>query len=176
MENLPQWYALYTRSRFELKSASLLHSKNIEAYVPVRRVVKQWSDRKKLIDEPVIPSYVFVRILPEQYNQVLDTDGIVRYVFFCGKPAIIPDNQIHVLKAVMGADVEVDCVSGILHPGTQVRVNAGPLCGLEGELIRVAGKHKVIVRLESMQQALMITLSPSLLEPSRQNRQNLALA
>jgi transcription antitermination factor NusG len=168
MDNILTWHALYTRSRYELKSSEILKQKGVEVYVPVQRVMRQWSDRRKLITEPVIRSYVFVRISRQQYDSVLDTIGIVRYVFFCGKPAHIPDAQIQILKAVLGAEVEVDCMPDLLKPGMPVRVNAGPLCGLEGELVRMAGRNKVVVRLETLRQALLISLSPLLIEPVRQ--------
>ncbi len=169
MDSTLIWHALYTRSRYEIKSAAILKQKGIEVYVPVQRVLRQWSDRRKLITEPVIRSYVFVRISRQQYDSVLDTAGIVRYVFFCGKPAHIPDYQIETMKTVLGADVEVDCMPDLLKPGMPVRVNAGPLCGLEGELVQMSGRNKVVVRLETLRQALLISLSPMQLEPVRQN-------
>lgn len=165
MEQTLNWYAVYTRSRHEKKSAQLLTDQGIEAYVPLKRVVRQWSDRRKLVLEPVIRGYLFVKVDHTHYEKVLSTDGVVRYVWFNGKPAIIPEKQINTLKAVVGTDVEIECLPESLKPGVAVRVIAGPLAGLEGELLRMAGKHKVVVRLHALQQMLAVTLSPLLLEP-----------
>lgn len=165
MEQTLNWFAVYTRSRHEKKSAQLLTDQGIEAYVPLKRVVRQWSDRRKLVLEPVIRGYVFVRVDHSHYEKVLSTEGVVRYVWFNGKPAIIPEKQINTLKAVVGSDVEIDCLPETLQPGVAVRVIAGPLAGLEGELLRMAGKHKVVVRLHALQQMLAVTISPLLLEP-----------
>ena len=160
------WYAVYTKSRFEKRLAGLLGEKGIEAYVPLRKVLRQWSDRKKLVDEPLIRSYCFVNIAPDRYTDVLHTPGAVRFVFFGGKPAAIPARQIDTLKAVTGSNVEVDAISlkGI-KPGRLVRVTAGPLSGITGEILRVGAANKVVIRIEHLSQGLILSISPLLLEP-----------
>ena len=165
MENQAHWYAVYTKPRSEKKLADRLNDKRIEAYLPMRRTLKQWSDRKKMVDEPLISSYVFVNVFQENYFEVLNTPGAVKYIWFCGKPAVIPPNQIQVLKLIMSNDLEIDCVSSCLRQGTHVKVNSGPLKELTGELISYAGKHKVMVRLDNLDKALLLTISPYLLEP-----------
>jgi transcription antitermination factor NusG len=161
------WYAVYTKSRYEKKLADNLREKGIEAYVPLRKVVRQWSDRKKLVAEPLIRSYCFVRPTPgpKQYSQVLDTDGAVRFVWFSGKPAPIPNRQIDILKAITGADVEVDVLKGSLLKGATVRVNAGPLAGVVGELVEIGGRHRVLIKIDHLDQVLTISISPLLIEP-----------
>ena len=161
------WYAVYTKSRYEKKLAEKLNEKGIEAYVPLKKVVRQWSDRKKLVAEPLIRSYCFVRPQPgpRQYDEVLDTDGAVRFIWFSGKPAPIPNKQIDILKVITGADVEVDVAPGMFHKGTSVRINAGPLAGVSGELIEIAGRHRVLIRIDHLDQILTISISPLLIEP-----------
>jgi len=163
------WYAVYTKSRYEKRLAENLREKGIEAYVPLRKVVRQWSDRKKLVAEPLIRSYCFVRPKPgpKQYREVLDTDGAVRFVWFSGKPAPIPNKQIDILKVITGADVEVDVLPGSLLKGSKVRINAGPLAGVTGELVSVAGRHKVLIKIDHLEQVLTISISPLLVEPYR---------
>jgi transcription antitermination factor NusG len=92
MEHQAHWYAVYTKPRSEKKLADLLNDKGIEAYLPMRRTLKQWSDRKKMVDEPLITSYVFVHVFRKNYFEVLNTPGAVKYIWFCGKPAVIPAN------------------------------------------------------------------------------------
>ena len=101
------WYAVYTRSRHEKRLMDLLSEKGIEAYVPMRKVLHQWSDRKKFVEEPIIRSYCFVKVNFKSYYEVLNTHGAVRYVWFTGKPAAIPERQINTLKAITGANVEI---------------------------------------------------------------------
>ena len=111
MDNLLRWYAVYTRSRYEKKSAFLLNEQGIEAYVPLRRVLRQWSDRRKLVFEPVIHSYVFVKANKMLYEKVLGIEGVVRYIYFGGKPAPIPDRQIETMKTVVGTDLSLIHIS-----------------------------------------------------------------
>ena len=158
------WHAVYTRSRTEKKIAERLQEKEIEAYVPLRKVMRQWSDRKKLVEEPLIRSYVFVKILPEQYFEVLNTPGAVRYIFFSGKAATIPDRQIDVLKLITGQNTDTVSIPNTFKPGTKVKVIGGPLVGMVGELIHPAGKHNVVVRIDHLDHALSLTISPALLE------------
>jgi transcriptional antiterminator RfaH len=168
MESQLRWYAVYTKPRSEKKLADRLTEKGIEAYLPMRRTLKQWSDRKKMVDEPLISSYVFVNVPRENYFEVLNTPGAVKYIWFCGKPAVIPSNQIDALKLVLGNAPEIDCVSAGLLQGTRVRVTSGPMKELTGELLYHAGKHKVMIRLDHMEKALLLTLSPHLIEKVRE--------
>ena len=158
------WYAVYTRSRFEKRLMELLIAKGIEAYVPLRKVMKQWSDRKKMVEEPMIRSYCFVKVDPMHYQDVLNTPGAVRYIWFSGKPASIPDRQIDTLKAITGSDIEVECLPDTFRPGIQVRVIGGPLEGLMGELVNVSNKKRVIIRIDHLNQVLTLSISPLLIE------------
>ena len=114
------WYAVYTRSRWEKRLMELLTAKGIEAYVPLRKVIHKWSDRNKLVDEPLIRSYCFVKVGEKDYFEVLNTPGAVRYIWFSGKPAAIPERQINTLRAVTGAAVEVECIADNFQPGVHV--------------------------------------------------------
>ncbi|MEI7983365.1 MAG: UpxY family transcription antiterminator [Bacteroidota bacterium] len=167
MEQTNHWYAVYTKSRQEKKLAERLAEIGIEAYVPLQKVVRQWSDRKKLVEIPLIRSYCFVKIAPKQYYDVLNTQGAVRYIWFSGKPAPIPDRQINILRVITGTDVKVDMVPAVLNPGTRVRIIAGHLTGIEGELVRVAGRNRVIIRIDHLDTALAINISPVLIEKIR---------
>jgi transcription antitermination factor NusG len=155
-----RWYAVYTRSRHEKKLMDLLLEKDIEAYVPIRRLLHQWSDRKKYVETPIIRSYCFVKVNNTNYFEVLNTPGAVRYVWFSGRPASIPDRQIQVLKAITGAQVDIECLPDYFKPGLKVVINSGPLMGIGGELISVANKKKVIIRIEQLKQVLTLSISP----------------
>ncbi len=158
------WYAVYTRSRHEKKLMDLLMEKGIEAYVPMRKVLHQWSDRKKFVEEPIIRSYCFVKVDRKNYYEVLNTPGAVRYVWFSGKPASIPERQINALKIITGANLEVESLPDTFRPGVKVRINAGPLTGFSGELVSIARKKKVIIRIDQLKQVLTISISPLLLD------------
>ena len=160
----PLWYAVYTRSRSEKRLMELLSAKGIEAYVPLHKVVRQWSDRKKVVEEPLIRSYCFVKVESPDYYEVLNTPGAVRYVWFSGRPATIPERQINILKSITNSVVETESLPDTFRPGARVRVNGGPLKGLTGELVTISNKKKVILRLDQLQQVISFTISPLLID------------
>jgi transcription antitermination factor NusG len=164
MDETRHWYAVYTKPRNEKKLTLLLNGKSIEAYAPLRKTLKQWSDRKKMVEEPLIPSYVFVNIPLSQYYEVLNTPGAVMYIWFSGKPATIPASQIDTLKRLVNSDADVEVTNDHLPEGTKVRISDGALKGLTGELIHLAGKNKVVIRIDAIDKALMLTISANLLE------------
>ena len=159
-----QWYAVYTHSRAEKRLMELLTARGIEAYVPLRKVVHQWSDRKKIVEEPLIRSYCFVKVDYREYYNVLNTPGAVRYIWFSGKPATIPDRQIETLKVIGSNNLEMDCLPDTFRHGMHVRVTSGPLMGVEGELVNIANKKKVIIRFDQLNQVISISISPDMLE------------
>jgi len=166
------WFALYSRPRHEKRLADLLNEKGIEAYVPMQKVLRQWSDRKKMVEEPLIRSYCFVRANPKWHFESLNTFGAVRYVWFSGKPAPIPDKQINTLKILTGSNLDVEQVNCSLKPGEFVKVTAGPLIGTIGEITSIAGKNKIILRIDHLATVLSVTISPMLLEKLPENIMN----
>lgn len=153
-----RWYAAYTKPRNEKKALERLEAEGIEAYLPLQRRLKQWSDRKKMVEEPLFRSYIFVRITQKDYYNVLNTFGVVRYITFEGKAVPIPDNQIELIKNILEQDIEIETVEETLEPGTMVEVKFGSLIGLIGELLEHKGKQKVVVRLEHISHSLLVTL------------------
>ena len=156
--NEPRWYAAYTKPRNEKKTLERLVTAGIEAYLPIQRRLKQWSDRKKMVEEPLFRSYIFVKITQKDYYNVLNPYGIVRYITFEGKAVPIPNNQIDMIKNLLEQDVEIEAVEESLKPGAKVEVKFGSLIGLTGELIEHKGKQKVVVRLEHISHSLLVTL------------------
>jgi transcription antitermination factor NusG len=141
------WYAIYTHSRAEKRVDARLAEAGIETYLPLQKTLRQWSDRKKLIEKPLISSYIFVRVTPKEFFTVRTTEGVVKFIMLQGKPVIIPEVQITNLRILCGSDVEVAVSSDVYAKGDMVEVIYGSLTGLRGELIRVGRKHKVVIRI-----------------------------
>ena len=125
------WYVLYTKPRQEKKIADSLNAIGIEAYCPLVTVVKQWSDRKKKVQIPLINSYVFVNIEEHQREEVFKVSGIVRYLFWLGKPAVVRAIEIEVLKKSLEGIVASFEVSAI-QKDTIYKIPEGPFQGFEG--------------------------------------------
>lgn len=125
------WYVLYTKPRQEKKVADSLNAIGIEAYCPLVTVVKQWSDRKKKVQIPMINSYVFVNIEEHQREEVFKVSGIVRYLFWLGKPAVVRAIEIEALKQSLEGIVASFEVSAI-QKDTIYKIPEGPFQGFEG--------------------------------------------
>jgi transcriptional antiterminator RfaH len=152
------WFALYTLPRAEKKAYAELVKKGITAYLPLMRTLKQWSDRKKWVEEPLFRSYIFVNIPENLYFDVLNTNGVVRYITFEGKAVPIPPQQIEAVRFFLSSDDPLPENIENYSPGQSVEVIKGPLKGLTGELIEVTGKHKVRIEISAIGQSLLITI------------------
>jgi transcription antitermination factor NusG len=159
-----KWYAVYTRPRFEKQVLKSLVDQGIEAYLPLIKTMRQWSDRKKIVEVPLFSSYVFVHIDRSLYDQVLQTHGAVKYITFEGKAASIPSNQIDKLKIIVDSNEKVESTWETRHRGDQVIVSAGSLKGLQGELITKGDRKKVLVRIHGLDQNLIVEVHSSLIE------------
>ena len=164
-----KWYAIYTRPRFEKQVSQRLQEQGIEAYLPMIKTLRQWSDRKKMVEIPLFSSYVFVNIDRRYYDQVLQTFGVVKYISFEGKAATIPAEQISNLKIIVDSNEKVEITWVKHNKGDKVIVNAGSLKGLKGELITEGDRKKVLVRIDSIDQNLTVEVHSSLIEKIRED-------
>jgi len=160
----PAWYAAYTQSRAEKKAAHALEKQGIEHYLPLYITIRQWSDRKKKVEEPLIRSYIFVRITEHEYLPVLQTPGIVKIVTFSGKPVPVPDWQILNLKILLGAEVPVTAETREFEPGEEVQIKAGNLSGLRGTVLQQKGQHKLVIRIDALNYNLTVDIDSGFLE------------
>lgn len=144
-----QWFAIVTRSRAEKK----VHEKLAvywETYLPLQQQWRQWSDRKKKVETPLIPSFVFVKTTEKELINILKVDGVVRVLCFLRKPAIVREDEIATLKLLIENSANTQVISSInLEEGEQVEIVKGPLAGLKATFISQQGKYKVIVNIET---------------------------
>jgi transcription antitermination factor NusG len=155
------WHAIYVHSRAEKKVDSELTRMAIESFLPLQRRLRQWSDRKKWVEMPLISGYVFVRITRKEYDTVLQIDNVMQYVRFEGKAAIVREEEIELLRRMLGqTETEVEITMETLQPGTLVEIVAGPLLGLKGELISYRGNNKVAMRIPPLGFTVLVE-SPS---------------
>jgi len=135
-----RWYAIYTRPRWEKKVNGLLLQKGIESYCPLNKVRRKWSDRIKTIEEPLFKSYVFVKIDEEERSNVRMTNGVVNFVYWDGKPAIIREKEIQTIKRFLDEYENVEVVKMDIGPDDRVRVTAGPMMDQEGKVLELKNK------------------------------------
>ncbi|RYE32013.1 MAG: UpxY family transcription antiterminator, partial [Sphingobacteriaceae bacterium] len=149
----PKWYPVYTRSRAEKQAFELLEKKGIEVYLPLKKTLKQWSDRKKWVSEPLFQSYLFVKILPKQQTEVLMTKGIARFLYHAGRIADMPDQQINEIQLLLTSDMELEVTAEQISPGEKIVIKAGPLIGLTGEMVSYKSRKQLVIRLQNLGQS-----------------------
>lgn len=149
------WFAIYTRPKNEKKVVEGLERIGVEVYCPMVKQIKQWSDRKKKVEAPLINSYVFVNIEEKNRNIVFEVPGVVRYLFWLGKPAVIQDQEIEVLKTSLKGIISSVEVNGI-QPGDTITISKGPFKGKEGTVSQV-DKNKIKLVLKEL--GIIITIS-----------------
>jgi transcriptional antiterminator RfaH len=158
------WYVVYTRPRHEKKIYNQLLLDNIDAYLPLYTTLRQWSDRKKKVSEPLFSCYLFVRITPKEYYDVLNVPGVVRYITFEGKAVVMREEQIQTIKNLLENKFELEETPEDLLEGTKVEIVAGPLSGVKGELAEYANKKRVIIRIEEINKSLFVNVPLNLLK------------
>ncbi len=143
------WYVLYVKPKNEKKVAERLSIQNIDVYCPMIKEIKQWSDRKKKIEVPLFKSYVFVNISECERQKVFEVPGVVRYLFWLGKPAIVREVEMETLKKWLSNDTVENYTLTKLESGDRVAIKNGALKNKKAEIIEI-GKTRVKLILEGM--------------------------
>lgn len=158
------WYVLYTRSRFEKRVYDELISNGIEAFLPMYKTMRQWSDRKKMVELPLFTGYVFVHIEQADYYNALQAHGAVKYVTFEGRAVEVPQQQIDNLHLIINSNAKVEVSCEEMQLGEEVKVVMGALKGLTGELVQVNRKKRVVVCVNNLEQNLLVSIRSDYLE------------
>lgn len=143
------WLAVYTKPRWEKKIDLLLKEMGIESYCPLNKVLRKWSDRMKMVEEPLFKSYVFVRISDEEQADARFTPGIINFVYWQGKPAIIPDREIETIRRFLNEYENVIVEPIQLKKGGWVSIRQGLFMDHEAKVLSIEG-NRVKVVIESI--------------------------
>jgi transcription antitermination factor NusG len=155
-----KWYVVYTKPRWEKKVHGLMLAKGMEAYCPLNRVRKKWSDRVKWVEEPLFRSYVFIKIAEEEQSLVRMVNGVVNFVYWLSKPAIVKDREIEIIRQFLNDYDEVEATAIDLRVDDRVMILHGVLMNKEAKVLRVVN-NKVQVIIESIGYSLMATIDKS---------------
>ena len=124
-EQSVNWYALYTKSKSEKKVNQRLLDLGFETYLPLRKQLKQWSDRRKLVEIPLINSYIFVRTLQSKLLDIVKVEGVSRYISFSGRPVVVRDVEIDMMKEFLSSNSEIEVIDGLVQIGKLVKIKKG---------------------------------------------------
>ena len=163
------WYAFYTMPRCEKKVTERLLKLGWEVYLPLLDSIRQWSDRKKRVQLPLIPSIVFVRTTPSSLPEVLVCEGVVRVLRYLKRPALVRDVEIAHLRILLKEPDTIDLIAGPsdLTLGVKVRVVRGPFAGIVGTCIRLQGRNQLVVEIGALNRQIKLTLPVSFIEKER---------
>jgi transcriptional antiterminator RfaH len=143
------WYVVYTKPKWEKKVAEQLTKNGIECYCPLVVQVRQWSDRKKKVEVPLFNSYVFVQLSEADRNAVFNSPGVVRYLFWLGKPAIVRDEEIEIIKKWLDTGADSDISVAKYKVGDTVEVESGPFM-TQKAIVQEVNSNNYILVLESL--------------------------
>lgn len=124
--------------------------KGFESYCPLNKVRRKWSDRIKVVEEPLFKSYIFVRIKEDEKSEIRYVDGVLNYVYWNGKPAIVKDDEIIEIKKFMSEYEDVQVGNIEMKPADEVLVKQGVMMGVSGRILRVLSNNMVEVRIDSL--------------------------
>jgi transcription antitermination factor NusG len=150
-----RWYAAHTNPRHEKSVLQLMEQNQIDCFLPLYKSVRRWKDRRKRLDLPLFPGYIFVHIALKDRLSALRIPGVVQLVSFQGKPAAVPDGEIEALRNGLRGSIGAE-PHPYLKIGKRVRVNNGPLCGVEGILERRKDKFRVVLSIHLIQRSVAV--------------------
>ena len=160
----PLWYAIYVRSRYEKKVGEKLRERQVEYFLPLVPQLRQWKDRKKKVETPLFPGYVFVHIKLADRLSVLSIKGVAWLVSFQNQPAPIPESQINDVQRLLDYPELLE-FSPHISEGDLVEITCGNLAGVQGRLIQYRGKQRILVGIELINQALSVEVDMSWVKP-----------
>lgn len=153
------WYAVYVRSRAEKVVYESFIDQGFEAFLPLERKLRKWSDRKKWVEVPYINSYVFVKSSEKEYFDVLNTFNVIRFITFEGKAAVIPEWQIDAMRKIVTSKESFRFSSHRFQKGEKIVIESGALVGYTGEVIHDSdGKKKILIRIEQIGYSLVVEM------------------
>jgi transcription elongation factor/antiterminator RfaH len=159
-----RWYAAYTNPRHEKRVGQQMEGRRIDCFVPLYKSIRRWKDRRKQLELPLFPGYVFVHMALKDRLQVLRLPGVVQLVSFNGRPAALPDIEIEALRERLIRNVHAE-PHPYLKIGKRVRVHSGPIAGLEGILVRRKDKFRVVISIHMIQRSIAVEVDESEIEP-----------
>ena len=160
-----RWFAAYTSPRHEKHVSQQMRRRGIQNFLPLYKSVRRWKDRRKELELPIFPGYLFVRFAPRERLNVLQSPGVVHLVSFQGRPAPLPDAEIEILQRQLSQNAGFQ-PHPFLTVGRRVRVHSGPMAGVEGILVRKKDRFRVVVSIQLIRQSVAMEIDQLDVEPA----------
>ena len=150
-----KWHVLYTKPRHEIKALERLAQKGFEVYCPMKTTLKQWSDRKKKVSAPLLPSYIFTKITEKKRAIPLTDPSVLNYIFWLGKPAIVRDSEIDTLKGIINKEKVQEFEIIKLKTGDKIEIKKG-LIKSKNAIIRTVSNNYVTAELKELGMTIVL--------------------
>jgi transcription antitermination factor NusG len=160
-----QWYALTVKHQHERRVEGVLRAAGVDTFLPLYRARRQWSDRVKDLDAPLFPGYIFGRFLLRERAGIVKTPGVSRIVGFAGLPAPVTEQEIEDVRTALASRLPLGPWPHPLKPGGRVRIERGPLRGVEGTLLREGSGFRLVLGVELLQRSLAVEVDPEMIGP-----------
>ncbi len=159
MTEKPKWHVFYCASRAEKKAATLLEKAGYDIFLPLNKTLRQWSDRKKWVEVPLFPGYIFVWCDQAQISKVSHVPGVVGPLRLAGKYGCLSEQDVQNIKQILLSGNPIETEARSLFPGDTVLIEYGPLRGIKGTVMNVAGKDFFYVLVETLNQYIKIKIA-----------------
>lgn len=153
-----KWHVFYVQARHEKKVRDRLIDEGFEPFLPLERVLKQWSQRKKWVEEPLFRSYIFVKTAPYEIMNVLQVPGVVTYVRHAKQPAVIRQQHIDIIRKLLVTDTTFEVSTQKIELGSEIEIQTGPFIGMKGHVKEMRGSKKLLVSLDSIEYTVVVEL------------------
>lgn len=160
---VPKWYVVYTKPKLERKVASNIEDLGIESYLPMCKVIRQWSDRRKKMIVPLFPNYVFVKVSEGMRGCLFSIKELVKFVSIERRPVVIREAEITKIKRVLETDTDV-AHEEYWQQGMKVKIQHGQFAGLEGVILDTYNKARLVVKVDGLMRAFSVNISASYAE------------
>ena len=154
-----RWYAVYTKGNHEKRVYEFLKDQNIESYLPLERKLRNWSDRKKWVEIPLFPSYLFVKVSYKEYYNILKHHSVLYYVSFDGKAIPIPEEQLKTIIKILACNYNYELNTENFKKGESVQISFGPFSGHKGEIIKWMGEKRLLFRISNIGYSFILDTS-----------------
>jgi len=152
------WFLVYTRSHHEKKIKEACARLNVETYLPLEKRLRYWSGRKKMVDFPLFPNYLFVKASCREYVKILEEPSVIGFVKNGSGLSVVPEKIVHNVKKVLDEKLEYMVSPGKPDSGSEVTVISGPLAGLSGEVIQYSGKSHLLIELKQISRSVLVKI------------------
>lgn len=171
--NKAQWKVIYVASRQEKKVAHLLEKSGIEYYLPLIKKMREWSDRKKMVEMPLFNGYLFVRPSALQRDQLLTIPGVVKFLKYNGQDGFVSDAEIEIIRTLISKGYDISEANGdeVFESGDRVKITSGPMKNFEGEILSHSGVKYAFLQLQNIGHTLKIKLPKEVLKKIESNHE-----